>query len=485
MQIQKWMKKRMKKESLLTLAILVLFSPGAMAERLPLTLDEAVSLALSNNRSIEQALWARESAASQLSEVRRQSGPTLRWSGQARHIGGASYAGSRRQHDAAVAQHRAYELGLVTQDADPSNYPSYNNEFSNSVSLSIPLYTGGRLEHQREARGYALNAADLTVENRCQEVRYNTRAAYYRALQYRDLIGVRQGTIKALQEHCNQVGLQLEVGNVAYYDLLATEVQLENARFSLVEAEGNYKKALHSLANLLGLPPRTELELQESPAYQHHGAALEDCLDYALTYRPDGIASEFALKQARAAKEAAKAGWRPTVTAALTESRAGEDAFRKNHSQNWGAGIGLEWNVFDNGVTAAQVQTAEAALRTAESRAAQTKCFGSGECLYRPGLCREEYRHLGKGSTEGGGRIPHRSGQVHGRGGYEPGGDGCPGKTYGSPDEILCGLLRGQQRQGGSGQGHGHSRVHRRTCLCGGGRSREFRRQGAFRRRVG
>ncbi len=190
MQIQKWMKKRMKKESLLTLAILVLFSPGAMAERLPLTLDEAVSLALSNNRSIEQALWARESAASQLSEVRRQSGPTLRWSGQARHIGGASYAGSRRQHDAAVAQHRAYELGLVTQDADPSNYPSYNNEFSNSVSLSIPLYTGGRLEHQREARGYALNAADLTVENRCQEVRYNTRAAYYRALQYLSLIHI-------------------------------------------------------------------------------------------------------------------------------------------------------------------------------------------------------------------------------------------------------------------------------------------------------
>ena len=73
------------------------------------------------------------------------------------------------------------------------------------MSLSIPLYTGGRLEHQREARGYALNAADLTVENRCQEVRYNTRAAYYRALQYRDLIGVRQGTIKALQEHGRRV----------------------------------------------------------------------------------------------------------------------------------------------------------------------------------------------------------------------------------------------------------------------------------------
>ena len=373
MQLQKWMKKRMMKESLLALALLTLFSPGAMAERLPLTLDEAVSLALSNNRSIEQALWARESARSQLSEVRRQSGPTLRWSSQARHIGGASYEGSRRQHYTAVAQHRAYELGLVSQDADPSQYPLYNNEFSNSVSLSIPLYTGGRLEHQREARGYALNAADLTVENRRQEVRYNTRAAYYRALQYRDLIGVRQETIKALQEHCNQVGLQLEVGNVAYYDLLATEVQLENARFSLVEAEGNYKKALHSLVNLLGLPPRTELELQESPAYQHYGAALEDCLDYALTYRPDGIASEYDLKQARAAREAAKSGWRPTVTATLTESRAGEDAFKKNHSQSWSAGIGLEWNVFDNGVTAAQVRTAEAALRTAESRAAQTK----------------------------------------------------------------------------------------------------------------
>ena len=58
------------------------------AEKVDLTLEESIRLALDNNRSIkvsesdvEEAIWARH-------EARRNGGPTLAWQGSATTLGG-------------------------------------------------------------------------------------------------------------------------------------------------------------------------------------------------------------------------------------------------------------------------------------------------------------------------------------------------------------------------------------------------------------
>ena len=124
-------------------------------------------MALANNRSIEQAAAAREGAKWGLSEARRSAGPSVSWSMSGMHIGGSSYAQYRLMHDRGMA-------------------PSYDNEFSQTLSLQMPLYTGGQIEGSIDSARYQLSAADLQLENARQTVRYRTRAAYYQVLQCRN-----------------------------------------------------------------------------------------------------------------------------------------------------------------------------------------------------------------------------------------------------------------------------------------------------------
>ena len=194
------------------------------AENVKLNLDDAISLALKNNRTIEQSADDREAARWNLSAARRSFGPTFSWSSTANKIGGRYYNGwreNRSQYD-----HLPDEIKPFYNIA---NYPKYESENTNSVNLSIPLYSGGRLESQKKSAEFNLNSADLNLENARQEIKYQTSQAFFQVMQYRNLMNVRQEEMKNLSEHLETVKIQYEVGTVAMNDFLATNVQLANS----------------------------------------------------------------------------------------------------------------------------------------------------------------------------------------------------------------------------------------------------------------
>ena len=150
--------------------------------------------------------------------------------------------------------------------------------------------------------------------------------------------------------------------------MLASEVELANAKQNLTTATNNYEVAVATLNNVIGVPTDTTLTINDELRYAGYELSLDDCTDYGLLYRADGAAALYAVKQAEAGVRAAKAGYRPTVNAAATRSIAGERPFKDDHrsSDTWAAGLSASWNIFDNGVTAAQVDAAKATLRKAE-----------------------------------------------------------------------------------------------------------------------
>ena len=91
-----------------------------------------------------------------------------------------------------------------------------------------------------------------------------------------------------------------------------------------------------------------------------------------MEHRPDGIAAIYEIKRAEAQINAAKSGFRPSVSAIIQGSMTGEGAFKADQTkENWAAGIHLEWNIFDNNVTATRVEQAKLAQRKTESLARQ------------------------------------------------------------------------------------------------------------------
>lgn len=344
-----------------TLAAAILLSNTTFAaEGMTLTLDEAIALALKNNRLIEQSAQDREAARWNLSAIRRRSGPTFSWSSTLTKIGGRYYHAYRERH--------AEVIGTPYEKL----YPSYGSENANSLNMSLPLYTGGRLENQREDARYALNSADLTLENSRQTVKYQAAAAYYQILHQKSLVDVQEQAVELLEEHLRTVNIQYEVGTVAKSDLLATSVQLANSQQALTSAQGNYQTAVAQLNNILGLPVDTEIAASSDINFIRYNLTEEQCLEYALSHRPDGIAANYAVKRAQAQTAAAKSGYRPNVNAIVQGSMSGENVFGTNHNQEqWTVGLQMSWNIFDNGVTSAQVKQSKSAELKAESQALQ------------------------------------------------------------------------------------------------------------------
>ena len=336
------------------------------ADSMTMDLDKAINFALKNNHSITQYAENRENVRWELSAVRRQHGLRLTWSSSFNYIGGKYYKANQEHY---AQWHTWYDDPRYTG----SEIPPYHSEAINSLTLTFPLYTGGRLENQIEGAEYALNVADLNLENTRQSVRYQTAEAYYRVLQYNDAIKVQQEAVNFLQSHLDNVKIQYEVGTVAKADVLSTEVQLADYRRQLNSAWGDYETAVANLNNIIGLPVDTVLVTDEDLSDDLYPMAEEDCILYAIDHRPDGLSAAYSIKQARSNVDVTKAAYRPSVSARAFGYASGEKPFESNHnnSEYWQIGLEMQWNIFDNGITSAQVNQAKATERRMEAQLLQ------------------------------------------------------------------------------------------------------------------
>ena len=346
------------KKFLTFIAVSFLIQNTVFAENLNLTLDDAINIALKNNRTIEQAAADVDAAKWQLSIARRRTGITFRWESTFNRIGGRYYESARAAHD--------YYGG--------NNYPAYTFENYNTFTISMPVYSGGRLEAQRKAAKFQLQAADSSLTDTQQQIAWNVAQAYYQILQYKDIINVREEEINNLNTHLQNVQLQYEVGTVALADVLATNVQLANSRQALNSARANFENSISTLNNIIGLPVDTPLTITEDLNFVPFDKSEAECLEIALQNRPDAKAADLNVKAYEQNIKQAKADSRPNVNAIIQDYFSGENLFKDNHNpQRWSAGFQLSWNIFDNNVTSAQVQQAKAQLKKAQSVASQTQ----------------------------------------------------------------------------------------------------------------
>lgn len=346
------------KKFLFALGVFI-FAGNFSVQAMPLSLSECIELALENDESIDSAEYSRESAKWSLSAMRRQSGPTLRWNSEAYKIGGRDYRSAREAH-------KKYGNNGSRVFDDEGNYlefasgsTAYDNTFNNSLGISMPFYTGGQIEGNIKNRRYGVNAADLTLENTRQTVKYQVIAAYYNVLQQQNIVEVNESAVKMASEQLNLLQIKYEEGEVAYSDVLQMQVQTANYNQSLTSARSSLSVAKSTLLSIIELPEETEIDLTDEFLYQPYEFTLEECQKYALENRPDLAAAMYNVNQAESAVSAAKSGNRPSVTGSASKTITANGAFQSERSERWQAGVVLSWSVFDNQVTSANVKAAK------------------------------------------------------------------------------------------------------------------------------
>lgn len=327
----------MLKKSYTILMVVGMLAAGAssvQAAEKGLLLEESIMLAMQNNDQIKAVKSGDEAAKWELEKAKGAYALTANYAYTGAKIGGEYW--------------QTFHI-----NDDPSSY------FINSVSASLPLYTGGRIEHTVEQAKLGVAISALEVRGTKQQIRYQVTQAYYMVLDCQNMQQVKTEAVSQLQEHLRNVQAQFAVGSVAKADVLRSEVALANAEQALVTAQNNAKVAMAAFNKIVGQPLQSTVVLAESMSYRPADYQLGQCIDYALQHRPARLTAAKAVAQAEQGIAIAQAGKKPTVSfdASYTtyDTRVGEFDTRQ-----WLVGVTASINLLDGNVTAAQVKAAKA-----------------------------------------------------------------------------------------------------------------------------
>lgn len=323
--------------------------PGFAAAPLELTLDDTIAMALKNNHSIKVAESEAEKADWDISAAKTGKEPSISLS----HNATRSKTADSKILDTVV----------------PS---SIGNKFANSIDLTYPLYTGGKVEGTIEKAKLGSKVAELGITKTQQQVKLDATTGYYSILQTRNIVKLSEESLDRLNAHLKNVEAQYGAGTVAKSDVLRSEVEKAKAEQSLIKANNSYELAVSSLNNVIGMPLDTKIAVKEELKYAKYDKTLEDCIKVALADRPDLEQAATSVDMAKADIKVAKSGNKLTINAVASEKWSDKD-FPGTDNNTWSIGISANYNLFDSGLTRSKVRGTETTLDKAATQLLQAR----------------------------------------------------------------------------------------------------------------
>jgi len=323
-----------------------------------LTLDQAIDLALANNRALAAQSAVARAAEQTVRESRSARWPTVNVTTDA----------TRTTHPVAVfgqllSQER---FGPENFDVDFLNNPDPLNNFRSVLSVSQPLWAGGRIDAGITGAERQAEAAGLGRERARQALIYRVTERYTGAVVAGQAVAVRRESLKVAEESVKLAGDLYEGGLVVESDLLQARVREREAVAALADAEQKAKVALSALNLELGRDLATPIRLPETvTSPEVPDAPLDALIAEAIERRPDLAAARAGLEAARQGLRRAKAGRLPEVGWSGAFEANSEEPF-DDPGSNWTVGVGLRWTPFDGFATDARIERARAEVERAE-----------------------------------------------------------------------------------------------------------------------
>ncbi len=127
--------------------------------------------------------------------------------------------------------------------------------------ITVPLYTGGRLQAMAGASRAGADVAAAEVQEALQEVRLDVTARYLQALLKRSLMEVAEMRLQAQQEQTRIMEALYEQGKVPLAYVLRSRAAEAEATQSLTTARNDLQKSLLELQASMGVSPTGEVRL--------------------------------------------------------------------------------------------------------------------------------------------------------------------------------------------------------------------------------
>jgi outer membrane protein len=292
----------MKKIAALTFVLVVVFGLAtavrAQEEKIVLTLEKSIELALSQNPFYLASQERVEAAGSRVREAAAQFFPSLNAQGL-------------KNLDKKVF---ILEFPSFIPGGKPQRVAvDFTKNYQFSLNFSLPLFTGGKLTSGYRSAKYDLMASREAVRQTSQETVLNVKRGFYNYLLAKELVKVSEEALDLAERLLQNVKNMSEVGMASRLDLLRAEVRVANLKPSLIQAKNGVDLAAISLKTLLGLDVSQPVEIVGEMTYDPVEVDLEDSLARALANRPEIGQIDYQKKIAVEMARIARADYFPTI----------------------------------------------------------------------------------------------------------------------------------------------------------------------------
>lgn len=325
--------------------------PASAQERMSLTVDDAVRIALENSPMLHASQMKTEAAEGRASETRAVRLPSVRLSG-----------GYTR-----VSPITPFEVTLPGSGQSFVISPSIVDNYTLKASLAQPVFTGFRLQGSEDLAEYNAAATHQDYRKDRADLIFNTKSAYWGLLRAVELKKSIDTSVAQVQAHVTDAENLLEQGLATTNDVLKLRVQLSNAELLQIQAANGIRIGIVALNNLMNIPLTTVVQPVSSlETVAHDTTSHTELVATALSERPDVKGMELRVRAGEAGVTVARSGWYPQVSLFADYVTAKPNArvvpavelFR----DTWDVGVNFSLDVWNWLTTAHQTDQATAQL---------------------------------------------------------------------------------------------------------------------------
>lgn len=231
------------------------------------------------------------------------------------------------------------------------------DNYSASAAVSQLLYSGGRVRAALRAANLSRTYADAERAETDTALVVAVRTGFYDLLLARDTIAVQESVVDQLTALLEQTESKFRNGAASEYDVLTARVRLANEQPKLIRARNVYELGREALLRILavddpGFEPAGEL------AYEPIETDVVELEREALQQRPLIRRLETRVQLREEDLMASHSGARPSLRAEASYNGAnsyGFVSFEDDWEWHWNAGVVLEWDLWDGGLTRGRV----------------------------------------------------------------------------------------------------------------------------------
>ena len=293
-------------------------------ESLSLTLDDAIALAVRDNRGIQTAYLQRIAQKFDLyvSEGKFLPKLTLTTGLMDNKVSGLS----SRTKDVVTTASLALPTGARLSLTTTNGLGSSSNPSTTSVTLTQPLLKNG---------GWDANTASVRVARLDEQINRlilkatlsqtvtQVVAAYREWLRAQEQRTIAEAALQRSKDLYQVNKALISTGRMAEVEIFQTEAEVANREVALEEAENQIDASRLALLNLLALEPRTSVVAVGTKDIRLRGADLAQALSTALANQPDYLIAQLQSERAKINLDYAKNQqlWDLSLVAGKTQSR--------------------------------------------------------------------------------------------------------------------------------------------------------------------